>query len=75
MALSADTNPAYWTEYTNLQKVKHDLIRNYLGGWFPKLGFWAGRVVYFDTHAGRGAYTTGELGSPLVALVACTSDL
>lgn len=65
---AADTNPEYWAEYTNLQQVKHDLIRCYLGGWFAKLGFWAGRVVYLDTHAGRGAYTTGHLGSPLVAL-------
>lgn len=64
----ADTNPQYWAEYTNLQQVKHDLIRSYLGGWFAKLGFWAGRVVYLDTHAGRGAYATGQLGSPLVAL-------
>jgi three-Cys-motif partner protein len=63
-----DTNPEYWAEYTNLQQVKHDLIRNYLGGWFAKLGFWAGRVVYLDTHAGRGAYASGQLGSPLVAL-------
>jgi three-Cys-motif partner protein len=65
---AADTNPEYWAEYTNLQQVKHDLIRSYLGGWFAKLGFWAGRVVYLDTHAGRGAYATGHLGSPLVAL-------
>jgi len=65
---AADTNPEYWAEYTNLQQVKHNLIRCYLGGWFAKLGFWAGRVVYVDTHAGRGAYATGHLGSPLVAL-------
>lgn len=63
-----DTNPKYWTEYTNLQRVKHELIRSYLNGWYPKLGSWAGRVVYFDTHAGRGKHLTGELGSPLVAL-------
>lgn len=64
----ADSNPDYWNEYTNLQQVKHDLIRCYLGGWFAKLGFWAGRVVYLDTHSGRGKYNSGELGSPLVAL-------
>jgi three-Cys-motif partner protein len=68
MGSAADTNPNYWNEYTNLQQVKHDLIRCYLGGWFAKLGFWAGRVIYLDTHAGRGAYATGKLGSPLVAL-------
>lgn len=66
--VSSDTNPQYWSEYSNLQHVKHELIRRYLGGWFAKLGSWAGRVVYFDTHAGRGKHLTGELGSPLVAL-------
>jgi three-Cys-motif partner protein len=65
---AADTNPEYWAEYTNLQQIKHDLIRCYLGGWFAKLGFWARRVVYLDTHAGRGAYASGHLGSPFVAL-------
>lgn len=65
---NADSNPEYWDEYTNLQKVKHDLIRCYLGGWFAKLGTWAGRVIYLDTHAGRGKYSDGQLGSPLVAL-------
>ena len=64
----ADRSPTYWTEYSNLQKVKHDLIREYLNGWFPKLGLWAGRIVYLDTHAGRGRHMSGEDGSPLVAL-------
>ena len=63
-----DTNPGYWAEYTNLQRVKHELIREYLNGWLPKLGYWAGRIVYIDTHAGRGTHHQGELGSPLVAL-------
>jgi three-Cys-motif partner protein len=39
-----------------------------LNGWFPKLGNWAGRVLYFDTHAGRGKHLSGEFGSPLIAL-------
>lgn len=63
-----DPSPEYWQEYTPLQQVKHDLIRHYLNGWFPKLGFWAGRIVYFDTHAGRGRHASGKIGSPLVAL-------
>ncbi|MPZ21454.1 MAG: three-Cys-motif partner protein TcmP [Luteitalea sp.] len=70
MATIADENPHYWAEYTNLQHVKHELVRRYLGGWFPKLGTWAGRVIYVDTHAGRGRHLTGQLGSPLVALKA-----
>ncbi|MGR3318887.1 MAG: three-Cys-motif partner protein TcmP [Candidatus Anammoxibacter sp.] len=61
-------NKNYWDKYSNLQKVKHDLIKHYLQGWFPKLGNWANRILYFDTHAGRGRHSSGELGSPLVAI-------
>lgn len=66
-----DQRPEYWEEYSNLQHVKHRLIREYLNGWFPKLtlGTWgARRVIYVDTHAGRGKHLGGQLGSPLVAL-------
>lgn len=66
--MPARATSAYWSEYSHLQKVKHDLIREYLNGWFPKLGSWAGRIVYLDTHAGRGRHASGHLGSPLVAL-------
>ena len=55
-----DESPEYWAGYSNLQHVKHELIRRYLGGWFPMLGTWAGRVLYLDTHAGRGTYLTGQ---------------
>ena len=61
-------NEKYWADYSNLQTVKHDLIRRYLNGWYPKLGYWAGRVVYLDTHAGRGKHETGQPGSPVVAV-------
>jgi three-Cys-motif partner protein len=64
----ADPQPDYWADYNNLQRIKHELIRSYLGGWFPKLAKWSGRILYVDTHAGRGKHTTGHLGSPLVAL-------
>ena len=63
-----DPTPSYWQNYGQFQHVKHELIRRYLGGWFPKLGTWAGRVIYVDTHAGRGRHVSGEHGSPLVAL-------
>lgn len=63
-----DTNPEYWQEYTNLQHVKHALIEHYLNGWLPMLGSWSGRVLYFDTHAGRGKHVRGQCGSPLVAM-------
>lgn len=68
---TADANPEYWSEYSNLQHVKHDIIREYLKGWFPKmaLGPWGcSRLLYIDTHAGRGKHLNGQLGSPLVAL-------
>ncbi len=64
----SDTSPEYWQAYGQFQKVKHDLIKGYLSGWLPKLGTWAGRVLYVDTHAGRGRHASGEIGSPLVAL-------
>ncbi len=41
VAATEDQRPEYWAEYTNLQRVKHDLIRMYLGGWLAKLGHWA----------------------------------
>ena len=50
------------------QQVKHSLIKHYLNGWLPKLGTWAGRVLYVETHAGRGRHSSGDAGSPLVAL-------
>jgi three-Cys-motif partner protein len=67
----ADSNPEYWDEYSNLQHVKHELIREYLKGWFPKLTLGptgCRRLLYIDTHAGRGKHRSGQLGSPLVAL-------
>ena len=67
---TADPNPEYWGEYSNLQHVKHALIREYLKGWFPKttLGASACRRLLIDTHSGRGKHMNGQLGSPLVAL-------
>lgn len=66
--MAQDSNQGYWVEYTNLQHVKHALIREYLKGWFPKLGFWSGRIVYLDTHAGRGRHAAGQTGSPVIAI-------
>jgi len=63
-----DENPEYWNDYNNLQRKKHELLQRYLGGWFPILGSWSGQIVYIDCNAGRGRHTTGEPGSPLIAL-------
>ena len=64
----ADENPGYWEDYDNLQRVKHELLKRYLGGWFPILGSWSPRVIYIDCNAGRGKHDTGQAGSPLIAL-------
>jgi three-Cys-motif partner protein len=67
----ADPNPDYWDDYSNLQHVKHELVREYLKGWFPKMTLGptgCRRLLYIDTHAGRGKYRSGQPGSPLVAL-------
>jgi three-Cys-motif partner protein len=68
MPIYVDENPEYWDDYDNLQRVKHQLLRGYLGGWFPILGSWSGRIVYIDCNAGRGKHRTGQPGSPLIAI-------
>ncbi|MFJ6082736.1 three-Cys-motif partner protein TcmP [Streptomyces sp. NPDC092369] len=49
-------------------KAKHDLLKFYLGGWFPVLSSYNGRIVFLDGFAGPGRYDSGEPGSPLIAL-------
>lgn len=58
----------HFEDYNNLQHTKHKIIHEYLNGWFPKLGFTSGEILYLDTHSGPGRYKTGEYGSPLVAI-------
>lgn len=48
--------------------AKHEILRNYLAGWFPILGKVAGRIVYIDGFSGPGIYSKGEEGSPIIAL-------
>ncbi len=48
--------------------AKHAILRNYLGGWYPKLGLSQGRVLFLDGFAGPGIYTDGSDGSPVIAL-------
>jgi three-Cys-motif partner protein len=49
-------------------KAKHEILRRYLGAWFPILSKWSGRIIYLDGFAGPGIYTGGDVGSPVVAL-------
>src|SRR3989344_3982407 len=58
----------YWATYTAIQAAKHGLLKCYLGGWFPILATYNGRVLYIDCHAGKGRHAGGEAGSPMIAL-------
>ena len=49
-------------------KAKHELMQRYLGGWFPILGRYNGRIIFLDGFAGPGPYAAGEMGSPLIAM-------
>lgn len=51
-------------------KAKHEILRRYLGAWFPILtsGGWNRRVIFLDGFAGPGRYSAGEPGSPIIAL-------
>lgn len=48
--------------------AKHEILRRYLGAWFPILGTSNQRVVYIDGFCGPGKYKGGEDGSPIIAL-------
>lgn len=58
----------YWAEYDGLQWAKHQLLESYLEAWFPIMATRNGRILYIDSHAGRGRHETGHRGSPILAL-------
>lgn len=62
-----DDHPAIW-KLQPQTKAKHEIMRRYLGGWFPILGRWHRRVVFIDGFAGPGRYEGSEPGSPVIAL-------
>ena len=49
-------------------QAKHEILRRYLGAWFPILSRYHGRILYIDGFSGPGRYKGNEPGSPLVAL-------
>lgn len=49
-------------------KAKHEILRRYLGAWFPILSSGSGKIIYLDGFAGPGIYDGGEDGSPVIAL-------
>ena len=48
--------------------AKHEILRRYLGAWFPIMSKWNSRLIFFDGFAGPGIYQGGEIGSLLIAL-------
>lgn len=60
-----DHDPEKWV-YTEHARVKHEIQRRYLGAWLAILGHSMSPLVLFDGFAGRGRYTGGEPGSPLL---------
>lgn len=49
-------------------KAKHEILKYYLGAWFPILASVHFRLLYVDGFAGPGEYKGGEDGSPIIAL-------
>jgi three-Cys-motif partner protein len=49
-------------------KAKHEILKYYLGAWFPILASVHLRLLYVDGFAGPGEYKGGEDGSPIIAL-------
>lgn len=52
-------------------EAKHDILRRYLGAWFPIMAYLVGaggRLVYVDGFAGPGRYRGGQEGSPVIAV-------
>jgi three-Cys-motif partner protein len=65
--MPGDADPSKW-DCPPHTKAKHQMLSRYLGGWYPILSSWNGRVVFLDGFAGRGRYNDGSEGSPLIAL-------
>lgn len=65
--LARDKLPTVW-QLEPHTRAKHELLKRYLGGWFPILSKWRGRVLFLDGFAGPGIYANGEPGSPSMAL-------
>lgn len=48
--------------------AKHQMLEQYLKGWFPIMAKYEPKVLYIDGFSGPGRYSGGEPGSPLIAL-------
>ena len=51
---------------------KHEVLRNYMAAWLPKMLQYKRRVLFIDGFAGPGEYRDGQEGSPIIALKSFT---
>ncbi len=63
----ADNNPDKW-QYDLHTRIKHEILMSYLDPWTTILGQSASSLAYVDGFAGKGRYTKGEPGSPLLVI-------
>lgn len=56
-------------------EVKHRLLEKYLNPWFNKITTISSDVEFLDGFAGRGEYTDGSKGSPIIAMDVADSKL
>ena len=65
--MTTDHAPERWVcpQHT---RVKHELLQQYLGGWLGILGQGNNRLFIMDGFAGRGEYTDGSDGSPIIII-------
>lgn len=63
----SESTGATWPIEPHTQ-AKHEILRYYLGAWFPILATTQHRLLYIDGFAGPGEYEGGEDGSPIIAL-------
>jgi len=69
-----NVNSVIWTLEPHT-KAKHEILRYYLGAWFPILALVYPRIIYVDGFAGPGEYKEGEAGSPIIALNVAQSHI
>lgn len=62
-----DTDPEKWA-MKGQTEIKHEILKNYLVPWLNKISETSSVVQYIDGFAGRGRYSDGSEGSPLIAM-------
>lgn len=62
-----DSDPRKW-RMKGQTEVKHEILRAYLKPWLFKISEITDKVTYLDGFAGRGKYTDGSVGSPIIAI-------